>query len=87
MNAKIKIGLAALLAFGSVVACGSSPASSNGTQTKAGAITRLITQSLPDIEGKEGMVEIVDFAPGEASQVHRHNCSQLWPRSARPVIT
>ncbi|WP_043714934.1 cupin domain-containing protein [Kutzneria sp. 744] len=74
MNAKIKIGLAALLAFGSVVACGSSPASSNGTQTKAGAITRLITQSLPDIEGKEGMVEIVDFAPGEASQVHRHNC-------------
>ncbi|QYN21731.1 cupin domain-containing protein [Amycolatopsis sp. DSM 110486] len=49
-------------------------ASPDGHQTKAGAVTRLMTQSLPDIAGKEGMIEIVDFAPGEASQVHRHNC-------------
>ncbi|MET7998754.1 cupin domain-containing protein [Amycolatopsis sp. NPDC005232] len=48
--------------------------SPDGHQTKAGAVTRLMTQSLPDIAGKEGMIEIVDFAPGEASQVHRHNC-------------
>jgi len=33
-----------------------------------------MTQDLPDVPGKEGMIEIVDFAPGEASQVHRHNC-------------
>jgi quercetin dioxygenase-like cupin family protein len=32
-----------------------------------------MTRDLPDVPGKEGMVEIVDFAPGEASQVHRHN--------------
>lgn len=42
--------------------------------TKAGSVTRLMTQDLPDLPGKEGMIEIVDFAPGEASQVHRHNC-------------
>jgi quercetin dioxygenase-like cupin family protein len=40
----------------------------------AGSVTRLMTQDLPDVPGKEGMIEIVDFAPGEASQVHRHNC-------------
>ncbi|MFD1519234.1 cupin domain-containing protein [Pseudonocardia yunnanensis] len=41
--------------------------------TKAGTVTRLMTQELPDLPGKEGMIEIVDFAPGETSQVHRHN--------------
>jgi quercetin dioxygenase-like cupin family protein len=40
----------------------------------AGSVTRLMTQDLPDVPGKEGMIEIVDFAPGESSQVHRHNC-------------
>jgi len=42
-------------------------------RTRAGTVTRLMTRDLPDVPGKEGMVEIVDFAPGEASQVHRHN--------------
>jgi quercetin dioxygenase-like cupin family protein len=32
-----------------------------------------MTKDLPDVAGKEGMIEIVDFAPGEASQPHRHN--------------
>lgn len=32
-----------------------------------------MTKVLPDLPGKEGMVEIVDFAPGEVSQPHRHN--------------
>ena len=32
-----------------------------------------MTKDLPDVAGKEGMVEIVDFAPGEVSQPHRHN--------------
>ena len=38
-----------------------------------GKVTRLMTKDLPDFPGKEGMVEIVDFAPGEVSQPHRHN--------------
>ena len=32
-----------------------------------------MTKDLPDVPEKEGMVEIVDFAPGEVSQPHRHN--------------
>jgi quercetin dioxygenase-like cupin family protein len=32
-----------------------------------------VTKDLPDLSGKEGMVETVDFAPGEVSQPHRHN--------------
>ena len=32
-----------------------------------------MVKELPDFPGKEGMVEVVDFAPGEVSQPHRHN--------------
>jgi quercetin dioxygenase-like cupin family protein len=32
-----------------------------------------MTKDLADVSGKEGMVETVDFAPGEVSQPHRHN--------------
>jgi quercetin dioxygenase-like cupin family protein len=32
-----------------------------------------MTKDLPDVPGKEGMIETVDFAPGEVSQPHRHN--------------
>jgi quercetin dioxygenase-like cupin family protein len=38
-----------------------------------GKVSRLMTKDLPDVIGKEGMVETVDFAPGEASKPHRHN--------------
>ena len=38
-----------------------------------GKVTRLMTKDLPDVPGKEGMLEVVDFAPGEVSQPHRHN--------------
>ena len=41
--------------------------------TRAGTVTRLVAKDLPDAPGKEGLVEIVDFAPGESSQIHRHN--------------
>jgi len=32
-----------------------------------------MAKDLPDFPGKEGMVEVVDFAPGEVSEPHRHN--------------
>ena len=38
-----------------------------------GTATTLMTRDLPDFPGKEGMVELVEFAPGEVSQPHRHN--------------
>lgn len=33
----------------------------------------LITKALPDIPGKEGLVETVVLSPGEAVPAHRHN--------------
>ena len=67
-----RIVLSLLLAFSSVLAVGSVLAASSA-DLQVGKVTRLMTKDLPDVPGKEGMVETVDFAPGEASQPHRHN--------------
>jgi quercetin dioxygenase-like cupin family protein len=61
-----KMTLLLSLAFSGVLAFSSANA---GT----GKATTLMTKDLPDFPGKEGMVEIVEFAPGEVSQPHRHN--------------
>jgi quercetin dioxygenase-like cupin family protein len=61
-----KMVLFPLLALGSVLAFGSANA-------QVGTVTRLMTRDLPDVPGKEGMMETVAFAPGEVSQPHRHN--------------
>ena len=45
----------------------------SGANAGTGKATTLMTKDLPDFPGKEGMVEIVEFAPGEVSQPHRHN--------------
>ena len=45
----------------------------SGAHAGTGTATTLMTRELPDFPGKEGMVEVVDFAPGEVSQPHRHN--------------
>lgn len=58
------------LALGGVVAVSNANAQ---VGNKAGKVTRLMTKDLPDLAGKEGMIETVDFAPGEVSQPHRHN--------------
>jgi quercetin dioxygenase-like cupin family protein len=44
-----------------------------GAQAGTGTARNLAARDLPDVPGKEGMVELVDFAPGEASEIHRHN--------------
>jgi quercetin dioxygenase-like cupin family protein len=44
-----------------------------GAQAGTGKARPLMVKELPDLSGKEGMVELVDFAPGEVSQPHRHN--------------
>jgi quercetin dioxygenase-like cupin family protein len=61
-----KMVLFLLLAFSSAIALSSA-------NSQVGTVTRLMTKDLPDVPGKEGMIEIVDFAPGEVSQPHRHN--------------
>jgi quercetin dioxygenase-like cupin family protein len=44
-----------------------------GADAGTGTARTLMAKDLPDLLGKEGMVEIVDFAPGEVSEPHRHN--------------
>ena len=61
-----KMVLFLLLAFSSALALSSA-------NSQVGKVTRLMTKDLPDVPGKEGMIETVDFAPGEVSQPHRHN--------------
>jgi quercetin dioxygenase-like cupin family protein len=61
-----KVVLFLLLAVSSVLAFSSANA-------QVGTVKRLMTKDLPDVIGKEGMMETVDFAPGEVSQPHRHN--------------
>jgi quercetin dioxygenase-like cupin family protein len=48
-------------------------AASTAAQAGTGSARTLIAKDLPDVPGKEGMVELVDFAPGESSEIHRHN--------------
>ena len=60
------LAVSSVLAFSGVLAASSA-------SLQEGKVTRLMTKDLPDVPGKEGMVETVDFAPGEVSQPHRHN--------------
>jgi quercetin dioxygenase-like cupin family protein len=62
-----KMVLVLLLALSSTLAL------SSAFSLPVGKVTRLMTKDLPDLPGKEGMIETVDFAPGEVSQPHRHN--------------
>ena len=51
----------------------SSPVAFTGANAGTGKATTLMVKELPDFPGKDGMVEVVDFGPGEVSQPHRHN--------------
>src|SRR4051812_11253282 len=62
----IRIAFILSLALGATV-----PVS--GADAGTGRATTLMVKELPDLAGKDGMVEVVDFAPGEVSQPHRHN--------------
>jgi quercetin dioxygenase-like cupin family protein len=67
------LGFSGVVGFHAVQAARADAGQHSVRSTKAGTVTHLIAKDLPDVPGKEGMVEIVDFAPGEVSQIHRHN--------------
>ena len=46
-----------------------SPASSSANRQ----ITSLMTKTLPDVPGKEGLIETVLLSPGEVVPAHQHN--------------
>ena len=75
MNQKVlflSLAVSSVLAVGSVLAFSNVPAHRSAI-VQPEEPTTLMTKDLPDVPGKEGMVETVDFAPGEVSQPHRHN--------------
>ena len=51
-------------------------ASHHGSATAAPAdpiVTELMTKALPDIPGKDALMLIVDYPPGAADPIHRHD--------------
>jgi quercetin dioxygenase-like cupin family protein len=46
---------------------------SNGAHAQVAKERPLMTKDLPDVPGKEGLIETVVLAPGEVIPAHRHN--------------
>jgi quercetin dioxygenase-like cupin family protein len=68
MNNTRKILLFLLLALNTTNAL--TPSSANSQVAKE---TPLMTKDLPDVPGKEGLIETVLLSPGEVVPAHRHN--------------
>jgi quercetin dioxygenase-like cupin family protein len=49
--------------------------------------TPLMTRTLPDVPGREGLIEIVVLAPGESLSAHRHNADVFVYVLAGSIIT
>jgi quercetin dioxygenase-like cupin family protein len=75
-----KIAFALSLAASSILIFG-------GADAGIGTARTLMVKDLPDLLDKEGMVEVVDFAPGEVSEPHRHNADLFVYVLAGSVIT
>src|SRR5436309_1635971 len=68
MNNTCKILLFLLLAFSST-----NVLTDGGANSHFAKQTPLITKDLPDVPGKEGLIETVVLSPGEVVPAHRHN--------------
>ncbi len=49
------------------------PLPASGGGRRVAKETPLMTKDLPDVPGKEGLIETVVLAPGEVAPAHRHN--------------
>ena len=47
--------------------------SSSSANLQIAKETSLMTKTLPDVPGKEGLIETVIFSPGEVVPAHQHN--------------
>jgi quercetin dioxygenase-like cupin family protein len=43
------------------------------SQAAEAKVTQLRSDNLPDIPGKEGVMQIVEYPPGGSTAIHRHN--------------
>ncbi|MBO9661666.1 cupin domain-containing protein [Dokdonella sp.] len=67
MRTIVPLGLLALLCSGAAAAAGPAAAA------PAPTVTMLTTQELPEFPGKEAVMLLVDYPPGGADPVHRHD--------------
>ena len=49
--------------------------------------TPLMTRALPDVPGREGLIEVVVLAPGEVNPAHRHDADVFAYVLAGSIIT
>lgn len=68
MKTRRSLGLLALLCAGAVMA---QPPS--GDEAPPPVVTHVMTQALPDYPGKEALMITVEYPPGGADPVHRHD--------------
>ena len=47
----------------------------SATHAQSPQVTPLVTHDLPDIAGKEGVMLTVEYPPGGADPIHRHNAN------------
>jgi len=72
MRARLLVPLLALLPFASPAAehAHAAPAAPNAPEP---IVTPVMTQALPDYPGKEALILTVEYPPGGADPVHRHD--------------
>ena len=44
-----------------------------GTEPKEAKVTPIFSKELADLQGKEGLMLVVEYPPGSADPIHRHN--------------
>jgi quercetin dioxygenase-like cupin family protein len=64
-----------MTAFVASLLCGAS--ASLSAQQPEPKVTKVVTQELTDIPGKEVMILEVEYAPGGADRAHRHNADAI----------
>ena len=60
---------------------------SGGAAAQIAKENPLLTRALPDISGKEGLIETVVLSPGQAVPAHRHNADVFAYVLAGTVVT
>jgi quercetin dioxygenase-like cupin family protein len=65
--------IAHLFGFSALFCCGFVIAAGPAAKPPAAVVTTLLTQPLENYPGKEALMLIVEYPPGSADPVHRHN--------------
>ena len=56
-----------------LISVATAPREAPEEEPKEAKVTTLSTKDLPDLPGKEGLTLLVEYPPGSADPIHRHN--------------